>query len=160
MRKALILFFCLIACSAFAQASGEWKLLHDSSLDTLTGVAADSTLETIDLRKSSGGGLFGGGGRVVPSVLRIVTEYADISNGEGVTQRDAIGIGVPSGISYDGNGFTTLDTLATAPTAADTWATINTITNPGSHYKYSLKAYASAADTDSLTVRRRIWGVY
>lgn len=148
----------MVALVLFAgnlMAQNQWFPLHDSGLDTLTGVAADSTLEEVSLKlsilvarqtyRTS-----------IPKAILIVTEYADIADGEGVTQRDGVG----DNLNDHYSGFTTLDTLATAPSAADTYTTINIETNPGDAYKYSLKAYASAADTDSLTVRRYIYGIY
>ncbi len=142
----------------FGQVTGAWELKHDSALDTLTGVAGDSTLEVIDLLKSIGG--FWGGGKAVPSFLKIVTQIADISAGEGVTLRDGIGIAANpasySGFDTDANR----DTIATAPALADVHRIVNIFADPGSSFKYSLKQYESAANIDSLTVRLWIYVLY
>jgi len=159
--------FTMLICSmlmfafsngAFAQASGKWVLLHSSGLDTLTGVAADSIINTVNLLRSSGG-VFGGG-RVTPRVLLIIDEVADIASGEGVTARQGMGVlGTPNTFEtfLDDAG---IDTLFATPALADLFSVINTLTNPGSHFRYTQKALASAADTDSLTHRRTIYGQY
>lgn len=159
MKSKLILIALLLFCSGplLGQISGGWELKHDSALDTLTGVAGDSTLEVIDLRKAIG---FMGGGKAVPSYLKIVTQIADIDNGEGVTIRDGVGIAANpasySGFDTDANK----DTIATVPAVADVHQIVNIFADPGSSFKYSIKQYDSAANTDSLTVRRWIYVLY
>lgn len=141
----------------FAQASGKWVLLHSSGLDTLTGVAADSIINTVNLLQT--GGTFARG-RVTPRVLLIIDEVADIASGEGVTSRQGMGVlGTPNTFETfaDAAG---IDTLFATPALADLFSVINTLTNPGSHFRYTQKALASAADTDSLTHRRTIYGQY
>ena len=153
----LTLMFAL-SNGAFAQASGKWVLLQTSGLDTLTGVAADSIINTVSLLRTAGGAF--SGGRVTPRVLLIIDEVADISNGEGVTARQGMGVlGTPNTFETfaDAAG---IDTLFASPALVDLFTVINTLTNPGSHFRYTQKAYASAADTDSLTHRRTIYGQY
>jgi len=151
MMKTYLIVFLFVATSVFAQHN--WIEIHDSELDTLTGQSADSTLEEVSLTESV---FFGYTADVVPRTVLIVTQYTDISNGEGVTQRD--GFGDNSNNLY--SGFGTLDTLATAPSADDTYTVVDVLSNPGNAYQYSLKQYESAVDTDSLAVRRYIFGLY
>ncbi len=157
--KTIILVVLLAAAPVFGQVSGNWLLLHDSGLDTLTGVVTDSTLETVDLRKFETGvtGILGGG-IVVPRAIKIIDQVADISSGEGVTFRDGFG-SLTNPTSF--NGFTVVpDTLFLSPGLVDVHTTIDFFTDPGSHYRYSLIQFVSAANTDSLTIRRWIYAVY
>lgn len=157
--KRLLLVILLMSSPLFGQSvGGRWFSIHDSAIDTLTGVAADSTLEEVSLKKTI---YFPRGGNItmVPRSLMIVTVYDSTlsGNAEGITQRDGFG----DNLNNQYNGFSTKDTLVTAAgTAADTYSTVDILTNPGDAYKYSLKQYDSAADTDSATVRRYIYGLY
>lgn len=160
MKSKLILIALLLYTGpAFGQVSGNWILLHDSALDTLTGQANDSTLETVDLRKfETGVTNILGGGIVVPRAIKIIDQVADISNGEGVTFIDGMGT-LTNPASF--NGFVAARAaLFVSPGLADVHTTIDLISDPGSHYRYSLAQDAAAADTDSLTVRRWIYGIY
>jgi len=153
-NKIFVLLLMPVLC--FGQ-NQEWVEIHNSGLDTLTGVVTDSVVRTIDMKKTGSRFLGLGDSYRVPQAIRVVTEITEISSGEGVTNRDAVGI---SGIDFGVNGFSTKDTLFTAPAGADVWETINILSNPASHYKYSRKAYDSAANTDSVSVRTRIFGIY
>ena len=159
--KSKIVFLALLFCTGplFGQVSGNWILLHDSGLDTLTGLAADSTLETVNLRRFETGvtGILGGG-QVIPRSIKIIDQVADISNGEGVTFIDGMGT-LTNPTSF--NGFVAARAaLFVSPGLADVHTTIDLISDPGSHYRYSLAQDVAAADTDSLTVRRWIYGIY
>ena len=160
MKIKLVLIALLFCCGPlFGQVSGSWELMHDSALDTLTGVAGDSTLEVVELRKSIG---YLGGGKAVPAYLKIITQIAETTttNGEGVTLRDGIGVAA-NPASYDTfDGAANKDTIATVPGLADVHQIVNVFADPGSSFKYSLKQYDSAVNTDSLTVRRWIYAVY
>lgn len=161
MKNLVCACFCIlfIVPPLLAQSvGGRWFELHDSGLDTLTGVAGDSTLEEVSLKKAIyfPGGQRGAAIDMVPRALLIVTQFTDIANGEGVTQRDGFGDNRRNLYS----GLSTLDTLATAPTADDNYQIVDVISNPGDAYKYSLKQYPSAVDTDSLAVRRYIYGIW
>jgi len=158
-KRCILIAFMFCWGPLFGQVSGNWILLHDSALDTLTGLAADSTLETVDLRKfETMATRILGGGIVVPRAIKIIDQVADIAGGEGVLFRDGMGT-LTNPVSF--NGFTVApDTLFASPGLADVHTTIDIINDPGSHYRYSLIQYVSAADTDSLTVRRWIYGLY
>ena len=152
----LTVFMVMSLCgSVSGQATGKWQLLHDSELDTLTGVAADSILNTVDLKRS--GGMFSG--QVTPRVLLIVDQVADISGGEGLTVRQGMRVDAANSTETFINAAG-IDTIFASPGLVDVWTVINTLTNPGEFYRYSQKAYTSAADTDSLTHRRFIYAQY
>ena len=162
LKTSFTVLLCLIGVlainsGAFAQASGKWQLLHSSGLDTLTGVAADSIINTVNLLQA--GGTFSRG-RVTPRVLLIVDEVADIASGEGLEVRQGMGV-LGTGESFETMvNAAGVDTVFATPALVDVFTVINTLTNPGSHYRYTQKAFASAADTDSLTHRRTIYAQY
>ena len=162
MKRTLILLVVLLLCSdqAYGQVSGNWLLLHDSGLDTLTGVVTDSTLETVNLRRFETGvaGILGGG-QVVPRAIKIIDQVADISAGEGVLFRDGMG-SLTNPTSFNGFNGVVGTALFADPTLPDVHTIIDLVADPGSHYRYSLIQDASAVDTDSLTVRRWIYGLY
>ena len=161
-KTIFTMFFCLMLVfmfgdKAFGQASGKWVLLHSSGLDTLTGVANDSIINTINLQQA--GGTFARG-RVVPRLLMITDEVADISSGEGLTVRQGMGVLGDCSCFETFDGIANIDTVFASPALADVFTYINILTTPGSHFRYTQKAFASAADTDSLTHRRTIYGQY
>ena len=161
MKFKLIFLVLVLAAVApgFGQVTGNWLLLHDSGLDTLTGLANDSTLETVDLRKfETQATTLLGGGVVVPRAIKIIDQVADIANGEGVTFLD--GMGTLTNPASFGGFVAARSVLFASPGLADVHTVIDLIVDPGSHYSYSLAQDAAAVNTDSLTTRRWIYGIY
>jgi len=157
MKRLTFLFVLLLAFGLHAQ-SAVWVELHDSSLDTLTGVTADTLTESVNLNKKFSGGLFGGGQIYSPRYVLVETDVVeDINNGEGVTSR--INFGASTGYRV-----AALDTQFTSPTAPsgvvfDLFDMRNSA-YAGNRLQIVNAAYASAADTDSLSIRQRVYGLF
>lgn len=158
MKKLFILTFMLsLAFGAQAQRS-VWIELTDSGLDTLTGVAADSITVSANLNKKFGGGLFGGSQVLTARYVLLETDVvADINSGEGLTSR----------VEFGGTtGFRTAakDTQFTAPGAPSGVVfdlyDMRSASYAGTRIVVYNQAYASAADTDSLSYRQRVYGLF
>lgn len=121
--------------------------------DTLTGVAADSDNVIVDLTLSGPPGGF----ESYPEMVQLMLVITDISNGEGLTLQ--MNQGIQSVFEYNA----TLDTTHTAPGVGNAirfYDTDNPTGTPAGQMKFTFKAYASAADTDSLSYRVRVNGLY
>lgn len=121
--------------------------------DTLTGVVTDSDNVFIDLTLSGAGRSF----EYAPEVVGVIFVGTDINSGEGLTLQ--MNQGIQSIFEYNA----TLDTLLTAPGAGNAIRFYNTITSsstPATQMRLTIKAYDSAADTDSLSYRIAATGWY
>jgi hypothetical protein len=121
--------------------------------DTLTGVSTDSDNVVIDLTLSGPRGQF----EYYPEVVMLIVAATDISSGEGLSVQ--MNQGIQSIFEYNA----TLDTLLTAPGAGNAVRFYNTLTStstPATQMMFTFKAYASAADTDSLSYRVAATGLY
>lgn len=158
MKNIIAFLFVLVFAFSVQAQRAVWIQLHDSGLDTLTGVAADSITESVNLNYKFGGGLFGGSQVLSPRYVAIETAIVeDINNGEGMTIEPRFGFS---------SGFTTasLDTIFTAPTAPGGAVVrlydMRAQANAGNRLNVINTAYASAADTDSLSYRQRVYGLF
>lgn len=170
-RLLLAMVFVILAVSAgSAQNYAFPVLLHDSGVDTLTGVATDSTLETVTLWQRFGTGTGVAAYRSPRKLLILDLVSQTISgNGEELTKREATGVAYPANYFRHGSAgqFGSSDARATIglSTSSPYFREINVLqdslaSNWGSVFKYSNMQDASAADTDSIAVRTLIWGIY
>ena len=144
----LILTMSVVPVSA---QSDIYRELHRSGLDTLTGVVTDSALINIKVGKLFNGQL------VMPKTMGIFIEYtADISSGEGIdlrVQQGTIDI-------FEQAALVNQFAAAAVGDVAITLVDLTAAAGIGTRFKISVKQEATGADTDSLSTKWRVFGIY
>jgi len=146
----LVLILTMSAVPVSAQ-SDIYRELHRSPLDTLTGLVGDSTLINIELGKTFNSQL------VMPTRIGIFIEYtADINAGEGIdlrVQQGTIDI-------FEQAALVNQFAAAAVGDVAITLVDLTAAAGIGTRFKISVKQEATAADTDSLSFKWRVFGIY